>query len=154
VSGTILAAVSPDWVIGRDGGIPWHYSGDLRRFKRLTLGHTIIMGRRTWESLPRKPLPGRRNLVLTSRPFDGVECFATLAEAVAAAEGELFFIGGARLYAEALGCADYIDLVLVPDAVPVEGSVLFPRIPDGWVAGAVEPHPDEPALRLQRWRRG
>ncbi|PXF19155.1 MAG: hypothetical protein CXX75_02890, partial [Methanobacteriota archaeon] len=53
MSGTILAAVSPDWVIGRDGGIPWHYSGDLRRFKRLTLGHTIIMGRRTWESLPR-----------------------------------------------------------------------------------------------------
>ena len=96
MSGTILAAVSPDWVIGRDGGIPWHYSGDLRRFKRLTLGHTIIMGRRTWESLPRKPLPGRRNLVLTSRPFDGVECFATLAEAVAAAEGELFFIGAWR----------------------------------------------------------
>ena len=125
MSGTILAAVSPDWVIGRDGGIPWHYSGDLQRFKRLTLGHTIIMGRRTWESLPRKPLPGRRNLVLTSRPHDGVECFATLAEAV-----------------------------LAPDAVPVEGSVLFPRIPDGWVAGAVELHPDEPALRLQRWRRG
>ena len=153
MSGTILAAVSPDWVIGRDGGIPWHYPGDLQRFKRLTLGHTVIMGRRTWESLPRKPLPGRRNLVLTSRPLDGAEGFATLAEALATIAGERFFIGGARLYREALEVADCIDLVLVPDAVPVEGSVCFPPIPDGWVAGATAPHPNEPTLRLQRWSR-
>ena len=153
MSGTILAAVSPDWVIGRDGGIPWHYSGDLQRFKRLTLGHTIIMGRRTWESLPGRPLPGRRNLVLTSRSLDGVECFKSLAEAVPTIEGELFFIGGAQLYHEALDVADFIDLTLVPDDVPVEGSVLFPPIPPEWEPGPVEQHPDEPTLRLQRWTR-
>ena len=87
MSGTLLAATSPDMVIGRDGGIPWHYPGDLRRFKRLTLGHTVVMGRRTWESLPGRPLPGRRNLVLTSRSLDGVECFRSLAEVVPTVEG-------------------------------------------------------------------
>ena len=153
MSGTLLAATSPDMVIGRDGGIPWHYPGDLRRFKRLTLGHTGVMGRRTWESLPGRPLPGRRNLVLTSRSLDGVECFRTLAEAVPTVEGELFFIGGAQLYREALGVADFIDLTLVPDDVPVEGSVLFPPIPPEWEPGPVEQHPDEPTLRLQRWTR-
>ena len=153
MSGTLLAATSPDMVIGRDGEIPWHYPGDLRRFKRLTLGHTVVMGRRTWESLPGRPLPGRRNLVLTSRSLDGVECFRTLAEAVPTIEGELFFIGGAQLYREALGIADFIDLTLVPDDVPVEGSVLFPPIPPEWEPGPVEQHPDEPTLRLQRWTR-
>ena len=153
MSGTLLAATSPDMVIGRDGEIPWHYPGDLRRFKRLTLGHTVVMGRRTWESLPGRPLPGRRNLVLTSRSLDGVECFRTLAEAVPTVEGELFFIGGAQLYREALGVADFIDLTLVPDDVPVEGSVLFPPIPPEWEPGPVEQHPDEPTLRLQRWTR-
>ena len=153
MSGTLLAATSPDMVIGRDGGIPWHYPGDLRRFKRLTLGHTVVMGRRTWESLPGRPLPGRRNLVLTSRSLDGVECFRSPAEAVPTVEGELFFIGGAQLYREALGVADFIDLTLVPDDVPVEGSVLFPPIPPEWESGPVEQHPDEPTLRLQRWTR-
>ena len=153
MSGTLLAATSPDMVIGRDGEIPWHYPGDLRRFKRLTLGHTVVMGRRTWESLPGRPLPGRRNLVLTSRSLDGVECFRTLAEAVPTVEGELFFIGGAQLYREALGVADFIDLTLVPDDVPVEGSVLFPPIPPEWEPGPVEQHPDEPTLQLQRWTR-
>ena len=153
MSGTLLAATSPDMVIGRAGEIPWHYPGDLRRFKRLTLGHTVVMGRRTWESLPGRPLPGRRNLVLTSRSLDGVECFKSLAEAVPTVEGELFFIGGAQLYREALGVADFIDLTLVPDDVPVEGSVLFPPIPPEWEPGPVEQHPDEPTLRLQRWTR-
>ena len=153
MSGTLLAATSPDMVIGRDGEIPWHYPGDLRRFKRLTLGHTVVMGRRTWESLPGRPLPGRRNLVLTSRSLDGVECFKSLAEAVPTVEGELFFIGGAQLYREALGVADFIDLTLVPDDVPVEGSVLFPPIPPEWEPGPVEQHPDETTLRLQRWTR-
>ena len=111
------------------------------------------MGRRTWESLPRRPLPGRRNLVLTSRNLDEGECFRSLAEAVATIEGEMFFIGGAQLYCEALSIADFIDLTLVPDEVPVEGSVLFPPIPPEWEPGPVEPHPDEPKLRLQCWAR-
>ena len=153
MSGTIIAAVSPEMVIGRDGGIPWHYPGDLRRFKRLTLDHTVVMGRRTWESLLRRPLPGRRNLVLTSRSLGEVECFGSLAEVMPTIEGELFFIGGAQLYREALGVADFIDLTLVPDNVPVEDSVLFPSIPPEWEPRAVEQHPDEPALRLQRWTR-
>ena len=65
----------------------------------------------------------------------------------------MFFIGGAQLYSEALSIADFIDLTLVPDEVPVEGSVLFPPIPPEWEPGPVEPHPDEPKLRLQCWAR-
>ena len=98
MSGTLLAAISPDMVIGRDGGIPWHYPGDLRRFKRLTLGHTIVMGRRTWESLPPRyrPLPGRTNIVVTSRDaIDGVPVAPSLDYALqmaSALEPEAAFI--------------------------------------------------------------
>ena len=74
----ILVAVSPEGIIGKDNSIPWHYSTDLKRFKRLTLGKTVIMGRRTWESLPVKPLPDRRNIVITQSSLEGVECFQSI----------------------------------------------------------------------------
>jgi len=80
----ILAAVAANGTIGHAGKIPWHISDDLKRFKRLTLGHPVIMGRRTFESLG-QPLPGRRNIILTRGPaIPGVECFSNLQDAIAA----------------------------------------------------------------------
>ena len=74
----IIAAVSPESVIGLDGKIPWHYSADLKRFKRVTMASTLIMGRLTFESMGSRPLPGRRNIVITKASLDNVECFATI----------------------------------------------------------------------------
>ena len=134
----ILVAVSPEGIIGKDNSIPWHYSVDLKRFKRLTLGKTVIMGRRTWESLPVKPLPDRRNIVITRSSLDNVECFSSIDDALATCEGDVWFIGGAGIYQEALGKADIIDMTLVPDNVSGEGCVGFPTIGDEWDAGPIE----------------
>lgn len=144
-----------DRVIGRGGELPWHYPADLKRFKRLTLGSTIIMGRKTWESLPRRPLADRRNLVITSRAIDGVECFADLRTALASCSGQdVWFIGGARIFAEAMEYADQIDLTLVPDTIPTTGSTLFPVIDDAvWSGEDAVVHPDDDRLRLQVFRR-
>jgi 2-iminobutanoate/2-iminopropanoate deaminase len=150
----IIAAVSPDGVIGVGGGMPWHYAEDLKRFKRLTLGSTVIMGRLTWESLAKKPLVGRRNIVITRRALDGVECFSTLEAALATCEGDVWFIGGTRVFEEAMKHADLIDLAYVPDAVPPEGAVYFPQIPESdWEAGPLETHPDDPRLKHRVYRR-
>ena len=119
----IPVAVSPEGIIGKDNSIPWHYSADLKRFKRLTLGKTVIMGRRTWESLPVKPLPDRRNIAITQSSLDDVECFSSIDDALATCEGDVWFIGGAGIYQEALGKADIIDMTLVPDNVSGEGCV-------------------------------
>jgi dihydrofolate reductase len=103
----LIVAVARDGIIGRDGALPWHLPEDLRHFKRLTRGHAIVMGRRTFESIGR-PLPERRNLVVSrtlAAPPPGVELFPSLDAALAAArttDPEPFVIGGAALYAEAL----------------------------------------------------
>lgn len=115
--------------IGRDNGLPWHLPADLQRFRALTLGKPVLMGRRTAESLGRA-LPGRRNLVLTRSgrvPFDGMEAVASLDEALAVAAGdgaaELCVIGGAQVYALALSRAAVMHLTLVDAAV--EGADTF-----------------------------
>ena len=150
----IIAAVSPEGVIGVDGKIPWHYPADMKRFKRLTSGTTVIMGRITWESLPRRPLPGRRNVVVTRRKIEGVECFESVPEALATCEGDVWFIGGARIYEEAMRHADVIDVTYVPDRVDATGAVFFPRIDeDVWEAGPLEADPDEPRLKRRTYRR-
>ncbi len=150
----IIAAVSPEGVIGVDGRMPWHYSLDLKRFKRLTLGSTVIMGRLTWESLVKKPLVGRRNIVVTGRKLEGVECFPSLEEALATCEGDVWFIGGTRVFEEAMKLADLIDLAYVPDSVAGEGAVYFPDIPESdWEAGPLETHPDDPRLKHRVYRR-
>src|ERR1700760_1041119 len=101
-------------VIGKDGGIPWHISDDLKRFKALTLGKTVVMGRKTWDSLPRKPLPGRRNVVVTRRPDWQAEGAATasLSDALQM-DGDVMVIGGAEIYAAALPLATRIELTEV-----------------------------------------
>ena len=149
----ILVAVSPEGIIGKDNSIPWHYSADLKRFKRLTLGKTVIMGRRTWESLPVKPLPDRRNIVITQSSLDDVECFSSIDDALATCEGDVWFIGGAGIYQEALGKADIIDMTLVPDNVSGEGCVEFPKIGDEWDAGPVEESETDGNLKHQTYTR-
>ena len=151
----IIAAVSPEGVIGVDGSLPWHYSADMKRFKRLTVGKTVIMGRLTWESLPRKPLPDRRNLVITSRDIEGIEHFRDIPSALATCLGDVWFIGGARIYEEAMRYADIMDFAYVPDRIDVAGAVRFPEIDETiWEAGPLETHPDDSRLKRRVYRRG
>ena len=128
----ILVAISNEGIIGKDNTIPWHYSEDLKRFKRLTVGKTIIMGRKTWESLPIKPLPDRRNIVITRSLIEEVECFQSIDEALETCQGDVWFIGGAGIYEEAMQKADIIDMTIVPDKVEGENCIYFPKIDNKW----------------------
>ena len=127
----IIAAVAQDGTIGHQGRLPWHLSADLKRFKRLTLGHAVIMGRKTFASIG-KPLPGRRNLVLTrqsSAPLPaGVTACASLDTALAFCreqrESIAFIIGGAEVYRQALPLADQLFLTRVP--LTPGGDTRFP----------------------------
>ena len=124
----IVAAVARNGVIGRDNGLPWRLKADMQRFRALTMGHPILMGRKTWASLGR-PLPGRRNMVVSrSKDFnaDGAEVFASPEAAIAAAmdSGTLFVIGGAQLYDTLLPLADRLELTEV--WADVEGDAHFP----------------------------
>jgi dihydrofolate reductase len=145
---TLLAAVARNGVIGIDNRLPWHLPADLKHFKALTLGHTVIMGRKTWESLPAKfrPLPGRRNIVVTRDPSyraEGAVVAQSLPAAIAAAgNDEAFVIGGAELYAAALPLADRLQLTEIDAAF--EGDTWFPAIdPDHWRETSREAHHDE-----------
>ncbi len=121
----IIAALDHRRAIGKDGKLPWHIPEDLKRFKRLTTGHAVLMGRRTWESLGR-PLPGRRNVVLSSSPVPGIESYASIEEslrALASAE-RVFVIGGGNVYAQLIDRADELYLTLVDRNV--EADAFFP----------------------------
>jgi dihydrofolate reductase/diadenosine tetraphosphate (Ap4A) HIT family hydrolase len=129
----IVVAASRNGCIGRDGGLPWHLPADLAQFRRLTLGRTVVMGRRTFESLPARfrPLPDRRNLVLSRDPSyraAGAETFGDLAAALSACRHDCFVIGGADVYAQALPVADRVYATIV-DA-DVEGDAYFPALRD------------------------
>ena len=149
----ILVAVSPEGIIGKDNAIPWHYSADLKRFKRLTTGNTIIMGRKTWESLPIKPLPNRRNIVITRSSIKGIECFQSIDDALQTCEGDVWFIGGAGIYQEAMQKADIIDMTLVPDSVSGEDCIYFPAIDKSWIEGDTNVLEDDPKLRHKIYTR-
>ena len=128
---TLLAAVARNGVIGVDGGLPWHLPDELALFKELTLGHVVVMGRRTFESVGR-PLPGRTTVVVTRRSdweAEGVLRAGSVGEALALAreiDDEVFVVGGAQVYAAALPAADRLALTFV-DADP-EGDTRFPEI--------------------------
>jgi dihydrofolate reductase len=128
---SLIAAVADNGVIGREGRLPWHISEDLRRFKRLTTGHTVIMGRRTWESLAPgvRPLPNRRNIVLSRRqdlPAAGALVCGSLEDALVQCRGEdeVFIIGGGEVYRQAIARADRLYLTLVHEQV--DGDAHFP----------------------------
>jgi dihydrofolate reductase len=129
----------------------------MKRFKRLTTGAAVIMGRRTWESLPVKPLKDRRNIVITRRDVVGVECFRDVSAALASIEGDAWFIGGARIYEEAMHHADLIDVTYVPDSIdPARAAraVRFPEIDEAvWKPGPREPASDDARLERQVYRR-
>ena len=118
----LIAAISDNGIIGADGKIPWHISDDLKRFKRLTTGHPVIMGRKTYESLG-KPLPNRRNIILTRQP--GPDHFASLDAALkSCADQTIFIIGGAEVYRQALPIADVLHLTHVHQSPA--GDTYFP----------------------------
>ncbi|CAB3654228.1 dihydrofolate reductase [Trinickia soli] len=142
---TILVARARNGVIGRDNQLPWHLPEDLAFFKRTTMGAPIVMGRKTHESIGR-PLPGRRNIVVTrdaQRRFEGCEMATSIADALALAgkDGapEAFLIGGTQLYAEGIGFAD--KLVITEIDADVEGDATFPAPdPAQWEAVSREAH--------------
>lgn len=124
----IIAACGQNGVIGKDGTMPWQIPEDLQHFKKLTMGHTVIMGRRTYESIGHA-LPGRQNIVVSATLPQADDCLIvpSLAEALEKAEQkEIFIIGGAMLYEAALPWAEQLDFTLV-EASP-EGDTWFPEI--------------------------
>jgi dihydrofolate reductase len=125
----IIAAIAHHRVIGKNGSVPWHIPEDLVRFKQLTSGHTVIMGRKTYDSLDR-PLVNRVNIVITSNVINGVMSFPSLDFALQALSNnkEVFVIGGGRLYADALKYADELRLTLVDREV--DGDTFFPPYED------------------------
>jgi dihydrofolate reductase len=153
----MIYAVSPEGVIGVGGGIPWNHPGDMRRFKRVTTGSTVISGRATFDSVG-KPLPKRRNIVVTSRPLkvEGVETARTLAEAIdlAGPAGDIWLIGGARIYEEGMKYADVIDVTYVPDHVDAPDAVRVPAVDESvFEPGPLLPHEDEPGLTRRVYTR-
>jgi dihydrofolate reductase len=125
----IIAAIARNRVIGKNGKLPWHIPEDLARFKQLTTGHTVIMGRRTYDSLDR-PFPNRVNIVITSNVINGVTSYPSLDFALQALSNkkEVFVIGGGRLFADALKLADELRLTLVDK--DVDGDTFFPPYED------------------------
>jgi dihydrofolate reductase len=132
----LIAAMSENRVIGRGNRLPWHMPADLKRFKRLTTGHAVIMGRRTFESMKCRPLPNRTNIVLTRQPgfhaAENVQIARSLDEALDLARSaekngkEIFILGGSEIFEQALPRADRIYLTVIHAAIP--GDAYFPEI--------------------------
>jgi dihydrofolate reductase len=160
VSITVIVAMARNRVIGRDGGLPWRLPADLARFKRLTMGHTLLMGQRTYDSIGR-PLPGRRTVVMSLEDDfapAGVTVARSLESALAAvaSDDQVFVAGGGEIYRLLLPHADAVLLTLVEH--DVEGDTTFPELdPETWelvedrprAADERNPH----AMRFQRYER-
>ena len=128
---SIIVAVSEDWGIGKDNELLWHISEDLKRFKKLTTGNTIIMGKKTWESLPRRPLPGRKNIVLTDNPketFEGAVTGYSIEDGLSKCDKneEIFIIGGGSIYRQFMPLADRLYITHVHKKAPAD--IYFPEI--------------------------
>jgi dihydrofolate reductase len=142
---SILVAVAENGVIGRGGKLPWHLSDDLKRFKQLTMGHTIVMGRKTWDEIGRA-LPGRRSVVISRQAgyhAEGAQVVAGLEEAIeiakAAGDNEAFVIGGGEIYELAMTRVDRLYLTRVH--AEVEGDACFPRFAESsWQLVESLPH--------------
>ena len=148
----LVAAVAENGVIGRDNGLPWRLSTDMKRFKATTMGKPIVVGRKTWESFPRRPLPGRLNIVVTRDPAyraEGAETVASLDDALKLAEArsrgvpgadEIVIGGGGEIYRRAIGLADRLRITHV--LAQVDGDTIFPEIdPAVWEVVSAEEHP-------------
>ena len=143
----IIVARSTQGVIGRDNELPWRLPADLKHFKNTTLGHPIIMGRNTWESLGR-PLPDRRNIVISRTPgfsAEDAETFSSLEDALSACEtsDQVFIIGGAQVYEQAIEFAD--EMIITEVQIDVVGDAHFPEFEEeDWRVTNFEEHPPEP----------
>ena len=144
---SIIVARSTQGVIGRDNELPWRLPADLKHFKRTTLGHPIIMGRNTWESLGR-PLPDRRNIVISRThgfSAEDAETFSSLEGALSACEtsDQVFIIGGAQVYEQAIEFAD--EMIITEVQIDVVGDAHFPEFEEeDWRVTNFEEHPPEP----------
>lgn len=151
---TAILAIDEAGAIGREGGLLCHLPDDLRRFKALTMGHSIVMGRKTFESFPCGPLPGRQNIVVTRNrhyPCRGITVAGSLEEALAAATlpGEVMVIGGAQIYRAALPLVTTLQLTLIHHTWPDADTFFPPLDPAAWretwrerhEADARHPHP-------------
>ncbi len=131
---SLIVAMASNRVIGHQGDIPWKIPGEQKMFKEITLGHVVIMGRKTYESLAGPPLPGRTNIVVTRQTdFQATGCIIApdLDGAIKSCptdESEAFIIGGGQLYHEALSLTDRIYLTVIPREIP--GDTFFPEIPE------------------------
>lgn len=160
---TVIVAVAENGVIGRDNNVPWHLPKDLKRFKELTTGHTVIMGRKTFDSIDRRPLRNRRCIIVTRNPdyqpagvetADSVE--TALQKAGKAGDHHVFVAGGRKIYEVALALADEVQLTRVHAAV--EGDVFFPTLPpEQWDMVETERHEADErhahAFTFQRYAR-
>lgn len=131
---SLIVAVSEDWGIGKNNELLWHISEDLKRFKRLTFGKTVLMGKKTWESLPRKPLPGRKNIVLTDIPGEVIEGSVTAysiddALGMCRKDEEIFIIGGGSIYRQFMPVADRLYITHVHLKAPAD--IYFPPVNPG-----------------------
>ena len=142
---SIIIAIASDGAIGRANDLLWHLPADLKRFKELTTGHTILMGRKTFESLPRGPLPNRRNIIISrSLPTQpGAEIYPTIQQAMeaCASDEEVFIIGGGEIYRQLLPNTERIYLTRVQASFP-DAEVFFPELdPTEWIVEAREVYP-------------
>ena len=149
---TLIAAVARNGVIGADGGIPWHLPEDFAHFKATTLGHTLVMGRATYESIGR-PLPGRTTIVVTRNPewsAEGVFVAHSIEEALAMrGDGQVFVAGGADIYELALPYADLMIISEVHD--DPAGDTYFPQVDAGtWAETSREPREGFDIVRVER----
>ena len=158
---SVIVAADRGGAIGLRGGMLWHLPGDLRRFKAITTGKAVVMGRKTWESLPRRPLPGRLNVVITRQPgyrAEGATVVGSLREAVGVAAGspEIFFIGGGEVYRQAMPMATRLYLTRILDRAP-EADTWFPDVdPREWTLTETESVPADgpaPACRFENYVR-
>ena len=150
-----IVAMNRDNIIGLDGKIPWHHSSDLKRFKRRTMGAAIIMGRLTWESIGSKPLPGRRNVVISRNPVENAECYTDICTATRACEGgDTWIIGGGQIYAAAMDWLTLLDVTYVADIIDDPGVVRFPVIdPNLWQESGTQSLDDSSLLNVIYHRR-
>ena len=152
MSVALIWAQSTSGVIGREGGIPWHLPEDLVRFKELTMGHTVVMGRRTWESLPQRfrPLPGRRNIVVSRNPgyqAPGAEVVGSIEEAPGQ---QTWVIGGAEIYHLALPRATRCEVTEVETDLRVQDEdVLAPALDESWIGTVGDWHDSTSGLRYR-----
>lgn len=143
---TLIASIGANNELGRSGDLCWHIREDLRHFRELTTGHPVIMGRKTWESLPKKPLPGRLNIVISTRdlgmrteagetdaePVQASTLEEALKAAAKASQAAPFIIGGASVYSQALPCAGHLELTRILADDPLADTFFPPIDPADW----------------------